>query len=105
VDGRYRIKGQKLICQYYSRICEDRRQTETDSLPIHKKAIVNDMFIANEVVRRMVCGLIDSAFRKKSKVNSALDKLEYRSGINYGSQFVSFDQITILFCGLGIKRT
>jgi len=39
--------------QYYFRICEDRRQTDTDSLPIHKKAIVNDMFIANEVVWRM----------------------------------------------------
>ena len=47
------IKRQKLICQYYSKICEDRRQTDTDSLPIHKKAIVNDMFIANEVVWRM----------------------------------------------------
>jgi hypothetical protein len=61
------------------------------------------MFIANEVLRRMVCGLIDSAFRKKSKVNSALDKLEYRSGINYGSQFVSFnirlDHNTLLWLG------
>ena len=72
-------------------------------MPIRKKAIVNDMFIANEVVWRIVCGLIDSAFTKKSKGNSALDKIEYRSGINYGSQFVSFnirlDHNTLLWLG------